>query len=214
MCEAGDAPGETRAASDPAPADERISFDNVQALWGELCALAQHLLRLESRAQSLTPTALVLTALRRQRPRGKNWQEVTWANRRYFFGAMSNAMQRALIDHARRVRRRRRLPVVQAVRPEELDFADLVQLADEQPERVLALHAALEELAKQQPDGPELVEIVEFRYYAGYTVREVACVMGMSERTIRRKCRHAELLMREEVARILNAAATGPEEAP
>ncbi len=206
---AGNGSDQTPPRLAPAEPDERVSFDNVQKLWTELCALAQHLLRLESRAQSLTPTALVLTALRRQRPVGKDWREVTWANRRYFFGAMSNAMQRALVDHARRKYRRRRLPMVQAIHPEDLDFVHLVRQADEQPDRVLALHAALEQLAKLEPDGPELVEIIEFRYYAGYTVREVACVMGVAERTVRRKCRHAELLLREEVARILNQGQDG-----
>jgi hypothetical protein len=82
--------------------DEPITWDQLHALMDELRAMARALLALEGNARSLhQPTALVLSALRRQVPGGTdqievNWNEITWPNRQYFFGAMYKAMWRAL----------------------------------------------------------------------------------------------------------------------
>jgi hypothetical protein len=88
--------------------EEPITWDQLDGLMQELRGMARALLALEGNAQSLQqPTALVLTALRRQVPGGTqdrtevNWNEITWPNRKYFFGAMYKAMWRALRDHAR-----------------------------------------------------------------------------------------------------------------
>lgn len=91
--------------------EEPITWDQLHALMDELRAMARALLAQEGNARSLHPTGLVLTALRRQVPGGTegrtkvNWDEITWPNRRYFFGAMYQAMWCALLDHARNASR-------------------------------------------------------------------------------------------------------------
>jgi hypothetical protein len=87
-----------------APAKETAMEDRIN--WGELFsfmaegkAMARALLRHE-RQVSLQTTALVLSALRRQRLAEQDWSSVTWPNRRYFFGVLYRAMERALLDHA------------------------------------------------------------------------------------------------------------------
>src|SRR5437870_5726742 len=98
--------------------EDHLSWDEVSPLMAEVKAMARALLRHEHQA-SLQTTALVLTALRRQRLADQDWDCVTWHNRQYFFGAMYQAMTRALRDHARVRARRREIPV----RPEDLQLA-------------------------------------------------------------------------------------------
>ena len=85
--------------------EDHLSWDELYPFLEEVKALARGLLRHEHHA-SLQTTALVLSALRRQRHADQDWQTVTWANRQYFFGALYRAMTRALLDHARMRARR------------------------------------------------------------------------------------------------------------
>jgi hypothetical protein len=132
--------------------DNRLSWDELYPLMEEVKALARGLLRHERHA-SLQTTALVLSALRRQRPADQDWQTVTWANRQYFFGALYQAMPRALLDHARARARRREVPV----RPEDLQVDDLQHAMDREPAQVVALLDALAELKPQQPQWGEAI---------------------------------------------------------
>jgi RNA polymerase sigma factor (TIGR02999 family) len=173
----------------------------------ELRGMARALLAAEGTAQSLQPTALVLSALRRQAPGGTerraevDWDGVTWPNRRYFFAAAYAAMKRALIDHAR-VRKGKRKNLLRPARIEEIHIENLARTADEHPEQAEALAEALGRLAERHPDWAELVE---HGYFAGYTVAEAARAMGISERSAGRMWLQARLLLHDEILRILNA---------
>jgi RNA polymerase sigma factor (sigma-70 family) len=57
---------------------------------------------------------------------------------------------------------------------------------------VLELNDALARLA--QVDG-RLVQVVEMRYFAGYSEREIAGVLGVTERTVRRDWQRARALL-------------------
>ena len=92
------APGERREYHRTTPdmpqevtMDDHLSWDELYPFMEEVKALARGLLRHEHHA-SLQTTALVLSALRRQRHADQDWQTVTWANRQYFFGALYRAM--------------------------------------------------------------------------------------------------------------------------
>lgn len=184
--------------------DQPITWDQLHALMSELRAMARALLALEGNAQSLhQPTALVLSALRRQVPGGTDrsevdWNEVTWPNRRYFFGAMHKAMWRALRDHARKRNKKRRLRTVQV---EEIHLEDLARTAAERPEQIEALRMALEQLREHHPDRAGLIE---HHYLSGYSWAEAARVMGVGERTARREGERARLLLYREILKILN----------
>src|SRR6516165_3734464 len=155
--------------------DEPITWAQLHALMDELRAMARALLALEGNARSLhQPTALVLSALRRQVPGGTNrievnWNEITWPNRRYFFGAMKKAMWRALQDHARKKKRGLR-----TVQIEEIHLANLARTAEERPEQIEALRVALERLRQQNSDWAELIE---HHYLSRYSWEEAARVM-------------------------------------
>jgi hypothetical protein len=196
--------------------EEPITWDQLHALMDELRAMARALLALEGNAQSVQqPTALVLSALRRQVPGGTedrneiNWDEITWPNRRYFFGAMYQAMWRALLDHARKRNKKRRLRTIQV---EEIHLENLARTADERPEQIEALRIALGRLRERHPDWAELLE---HRYFSGYSWEEAARAMGVSEKTARRRMQEvweqARLLLHHEILKILNEEDITPE---
>jgi RNA polymerase sigma factor (TIGR02999 family) len=53
-----------------------------------------------------------------------------------------------------------------------------------QSDQLLQVHAVLREL---EAIDPELAELVEMRYFGGYTEIEVAQLLGVTERTVRRR---------------------------
>ena len=177
--------------------EERLSWDELHPFLEEGKALARGLLRHERHA-SLQTTALVLSALRRQRPVDQDWQTVTWANRQYFFGALYRAMTRALLDHARARARRREIPV----RPEDLQLDDLQHALEREPAQVVALLDTLAELKQQQP---QWAEAIEHRFYGGLTLEEPARMMAVDERTVRRWWDRARPVLAHRILELLNA---------
>jgi RNA polymerase sigma factor (TIGR02999 family) len=101
-----------------------------------------------------------------------------WENQGHFFSAAARAMQRILVEHARRkgcVKRgggRRRL-----------DWHASAVVGEEPDERVLALDELLERLAKSDSTKAELIRL---RYFAGLTVEQAAQVLGVSRATAER----------------------------
>ena len=183
--------------------DDHLSWDDLYPFMEEVKALARGLLRHERHA-SLQTTALVLSALRRQRHADQDWSTVTWANRQYFFGALYRAMERALLDHARARARRREIPV----RPEDLQVDDLQHAMDREPAQVVALLDALAELKQQQP---QWAEAIEHRFYGGLTLEETARMMAVDERTIRRWWDRARPVLAHRILQLMNAELPGGE---
>ncbi len=56
--------------------------------------------------------------------------------------------------------------------------------------RVLDLHAALEKLSRT---NPRMAEIIEFRYFGGFTNEEIRLALGVSLSTVQREIRDAKL---------------------
>jgi RNA polymerase sigma factor (TIGR02999 family) len=181
--------------------EDCLSWDELFPFMEEVKAMARGLLRREHQA-SLQTTALVLTALRRQRLADQDWSHVTWQDRRYFFGAMYRAMERALLDHARTRARRRDLPI----RPEDLQVDDLQQAMAREPAQVVALLEALTELKQAQP---QWVEAIEHRFYGGLTLEETARMMEVDERTIRRWWDRTRLVLAQQIVERMNAEIPG-----
>lgn len=130
-----------------------------------------------SEGETLQPTALVHEAYLRLSAR----DATGWENRRHFFFAASRAMRDVLVERARR----RAGPRRGGGRGREpLDeFAAVVEPPSHE---VLALHAALEELER---DEPEKATIVQLRYFGGLGMSEIAEATGLSEATVFRHWR-------------------------
>ena len=181
--------------------EDRLSWDDVVLLLDEVKTMARGMLHRE-RDMSLQTTALVLSALRRQRYAGQDWNQVTWPNRQYFFGALYRAMTRVVLDHARSRARRRDIPV----RPEDLQLLDLQQTLEQEPAQVIAVLEALAELKQAQP---QWAEALEHRFYGGLTLEETARMMDVDERTIRRWWDRARPMLAQRILQLMNADLPG-----
>ena len=116
----------------------------------------------------------------------------TLENRAHFFALAARAMRQVLVDHARRK--------VAAKRGGELlpqvEFDDNLALTEQQSEEVLAMHEALEHL--QALDSRQ-AQIVEMHYFAGNAVEEIASVLGIGERTVKRELQFARLFLKQQL---------------
>lgn len=154
---------------------DRSAFDElVPRVYGEMRAIAAHLLRGERKGHLLETGALVHEAYLRL----VDQTRISWNSRAHFFGAAATAMRRILVDQARRRLASKRGA---GVAHEDLDLAILV--AVEPDLDVLALNQALDGLAAVDAD---LARLVELRYFAGLTLDETAGVLGTSPQTVSR----------------------------
>ncbi len=179
---------------------EQISIEDVEEFMVDLRSMARQLLRGEQDAYSVQPTALVISALRRQKGVHREWDELTWGNQREFFIFMEVEMRRSLTDHARR-RNALKRPRLAFIEPKELDFYDLSGMASDRPEVMIALEEALARLSEERP---ELADIIRYHYFLGTTVIEAARFLGYSEATAKRRLIEARLLLSQKIIKIVN----------
>lgn len=156
-------------------ADHRDEAENelVQLIYGELKRIAVAMMRSERPDHTLAPTAVVHEAFLRLRP---NLGSMT--NRRHLLAAARKAMRRVLIDHARAHRAQKRTPAA-AEEPQSQALFESWHLD---------LAEALEELAQLDPRQRD---IVEYRFFLGLTVDEVADQLELSTSQIEKDWRSA-----------------------
>jgi len=144
-------------------------------VYDELHRSAARAMRGEAVGHTLQPTALVNELyLRLADHAGADWQ-----NRTQFFRVAAKVMRQVLVDHARARDSEKRGGGVHPVTLDELHDAASIQ----QPVDVLALHEALEKLARLDADQ---ATIVELRYFTGLSIRETADALGISPATVKR----------------------------
>ena len=150
------------------------AFDRVLPLvYDELHRMAARCLVGERSTISIQTTALVNELCLRL----LGWDPVRWQNRSHFFGVSAKMMRRVLVDIARR-RRAERRGGPDAIRV-PLDTIDIP--ASEPGADVLAVDAALEMLAVEDP---RKAQVVELRFFGGLSIDETAEALGVSARTV------------------------------
>lgn len=111
---------------------------------------------------------------------------VDFASRKHFFAWVAKAMRHLVVDFVRRRQAQQRGGDLERVTLHtELDA---VAGMDSQGLEVERLHDALERLAQLDPG---LAELVELRFFGGFTEVEVAQALGLSQRTLRRQWQKA-----------------------
>lgn len=159
-----------------AAAGDRSSFDRAFGLlYDELQRLAHVQLRREVDGHTLNTGALVHEAYLRL----GNGMASEWRDRSHFMAIAATAMRRVLVDHARRFRAAKRDGVAHAV---SLDMID-AQTRDAHDESLIDLDDALLRLAALDPRQSQ---VVECRFFAGYTEEETAATLGVGLRTVKR----------------------------
>jgi DNA-directed RNA polymerase specialized sigma24 family protein len=102
-----------------------------------------------------------------------------WNSRGHFFAAAAEAMRRILVDQARKRQAekrggsRQRIPLTDAVGPDEMSPLDLLALSD-----------AIDRLSLERPQHAELVKL---RFFAGLPLEEAAGNLGVSVATAKRR---------------------------
>jgi RNA polymerase sigma factor (TIGR02999 family) len=155
--------------------DGHAAEELLPLVYDELRRLARRKMAGEAAGQTLQPTALVHEAYVRLVGSGG---DRAWNGRTHFFAAAAEAMRNVLVDQARRKQRLKRGGNQQRVEMEELDVA-----APDPDEKLLLVHESLEQLAAEDPLK---TQIVKLHYFVGLTHAEIATLLGISERTVRR----------------------------
>jgi len=147
--------------------------DLVPEVYEELQRLAAHALRAERVSHTLDPSALVHEAYLRL----ARTPAYAYVSRHQLLGVAARAMRHVLVDHARHRNRGKRGSGA-------LRVTLSPEIAAPMPDvDALALQEALERL---EALDEQQVKIVELRFIAGLSVEEVAEVLEISPRTVKR----------------------------
>jgi len=170
---------------DPSAAEKLLPL-----VYEELRNLASQKLQQEKPGQTLQTTALVHEAyLRMVGPQIQH----SWAGRRHFFAAASEAMRRILIDNARRKLRQKHGGDLQRI-----NFQDDLPIGGTAPDELLLIHEALDRLeAEDQTAG----EVVKLCYFGGLDVEQAAGLLEISRATAYRHWNYAKAWLFAEVRR-------------
>lgn len=174
-------PADPVADRTPETGDEKKLF---AAFYAELRRLADRELQ-RYPAASVSPTTLVHEAYVKL-SRG----EAAFNNRASFLGYAARAMRGLLIDFARRhqtLKRGSGFEITQLntqIGDEVAAHTELERLSD-----------ALDELARLEP---RLAELVDLKYFCGFSFAEIAQMRGSSERTVQRDWEKARLVLFRE----------------
>jgi RNA polymerase sigma factor (TIGR02999 family) len=166
---------------------ERGALDEVfAALYPELRKIARARLRSQGGVAHLDTTALVHESFLRL----VDATELVLTDRKHFFTYAAKTMRNIIIDFAREQLAERRgggqaALLLDTVLANEVGAhagdAALIRIND----ALLALEAV----------DPALAQVVEMRYFAGYSEIEVAELLGSSERTVRRQWEKARAFL-------------------
>ncbi len=177
---------------DPEAAEELLPL-----VYDELRRQAAARMALEPAGQTLQPTALVHEAWIRLAGQRKQH----YPNRHCFFGAAAEVMRRILVDRARRRQAARHGGGLERV---ELDAIEIPNADDA---LIQDVHEALEKLAKADA---EKAEIVKLRFFVGLSFAEIAALLGVNERTVRRHWDFAKAWMCKELGIEQKQASSSP----
>ena len=154
------------------------------AAYGELCKLARARLRDGGRNTVMDTTALVHDSYLRFLKGG----QLHSGDRRAFFAYASQVMRSVIIDAVRERLAERRGGDLQRVTL-DTGAVDGLPAADE---ALLRVNETLDALALVEP---RLAQVVQMRYFGGYTEGEIADLLDLNERTVRRDWDKARLML-------------------
>lgn len=162
--------------------DGQAAEDLLAAVHQELSVLARGFLRRERAGHTLETGALVNEAYLRLIDQDR----IQWQGRRHFYGIAARTMRQILVHHARARAAGKRGGDLRWE-----PFEEALRLGPQRPGRpedVERLDAALEALARTDPEKCRLVEL---RFFAGLGHKDIAELTGVSVSTVDRQWRLA-----------------------
>jgi RNA polymerase sigma factor (TIGR02999 family) len=153
---------------DPAAAEHLLPL-----VYTELHRLAQAYMRRERPDHTLQATALINEAYLRL-----VGEDIDWNSRAHFIGLAAHVMRQVLVDYARAHTAQRRAGGLQRV-----EMEDHLAIAPERLDEVVWLDEALHRLAAE---NARQAQVVELRYFGGLSVEEIAGILEVSPRSVKR----------------------------
>jgi RNA polymerase sigma factor (TIGR02999 family) len=101
-----------------------------------------------------------------------------WADRSQFFAISARAMRRILVDHARQ-----HLAGKREGRRERVNLDEETLSLDQRADLLVAVDEALDRLRSVDERASQ---VVECRFFGGFTEEETAAALGITDRTVRR----------------------------
>ena len=167
---------------------ETAALDELlPAVYDELRRIAHNQLRGERDEHTLRTTELVHEAYLKL----VDHHELDWRDRQHFFAVAARAMRQVLVDHARQKVAAKRggdapeVPLDEVTLPRETKIEELIALDD-----------ALTRLADRDERA---AQVVECRFFGGYTIEETADVLDVSRSTVKRDWRGARAWLNREL---------------
>lgn len=170
---------------DPSSAEQLLPL-----VYDELRKLAAVKLAREKPGDTLQATALVHDAYLRLVDVDKAQH---WDSRGHFFAAAATAMRRILVERARKRKTLRRGGNCVHVSIDEIEPAGRVRDSE-----LIRLDDALSRLSEVDAGKARLIEL---RFFAGFTIEEVAEIQGISSATAKRRWRFARAWLLRELDR-------------
>jgi RNA polymerase sigma factor (TIGR02999 family) len=166
-------------------AGEKDAMGRLFALtYDQLRDIAHQRLRNSESGGVLNTTALVHECFLRFSKVGS----LTLADRTHFLGYAGRVMRSVIVDFAReRLSQRRGAGALFITLGTDIPAEETVSA-----ERLLRIDTVLQQLGESQP---RLVQVVELKYFAGFTLEEISQLLGIAPRTVRRDWDRARLLL-------------------
>ena len=168
--------------------DDEARDELLRLTYDDLRRLARAQLRRERAGHTLQPTALVHEACIHLLGR----EEEPGENRAQFLAFVAEAMRHILISHARSRGRAKRGGGPERI---PLEVEELVGV-DANPD-LIALDEALHRLSEL---NPRKGRVVELRFFGGMTIEQVARVLKVSDRTVKRDWEVARIWLKHELS--------------
>ena len=155
----------------------------INFAYDELKHIAQAKLRGAAVNESYSPTVLVNEMYMKM---FAGTDPPDWNNRGHFFSAVARAMRQILIDKARKKHSQKRGGDRLSI---DMELSLLPNLEKATADEVICLNEALDVLGKEDP---ELVELVELKFFVGHTTAQAAESIGIPLRTANRRWQYAK----------------------
>lgn len=155
----------------------------------ELKQIAAGYMRRERPEHTLQATGLVNEAYLRL----VEQHNVTWHDRRHFYGIAAQCMRRILVDYARQRKAEKR--------GGDQTFVTIDESVDASTPRGIDLIALDDALAALAELDPRQAQVVELRYFGGLSIAEAAEQLDVSVATVKRDWESARVWLTCQLAR-------------
>ena len=118
-------------------------------------------------------------------------EDIEWTNRAHFIGLAAHVMRRVLVDYARQHNAERRAGGLIRV-----EMEDNLAISPERLDEVLFLDEAM---AKLQANNPRQARVVELRYFGGLSVEQIAEILNVAPRSVKRDWALARIFLSGEL---------------